>query len=494
MGGVHIALAVEESTGRGGGGGQGVGAGRVGVVGVVQQCAHVAEIAGDVGAQAGRLRQPTGLVRAGAAQLRGAQQGGDGADGVTAAQGAVGHLVQQGGDLVVGADGRVGEVPGPVLGALGEFGGERQLRPPAFLAGRQIQHRGTGQRMPELQPAGDTVDLDEPGPLGGGQPGETVRSAQRPLEDVQFTRAVQHGEQQQLPGGGRERADPGGEDALEALGQRQHGRQGAALRLLQVVEGDGQFEQRQGVAPGLRDQPPAHPGRHRREPLGHQLVRRDVVQGLDLVLRYPDVAQEGLVAGPGRAQQSEGFGVQGAGDGPQDRGAGPVHPRHVVDDQRERTGLRGGPGQQGVHGVRDGEQFGRLLLGQPADRLEGLRLPCGQRGNPLGQRLQQLVQRREADALLERAAGDPQHPEAGLGRAQRRGVQQRGLAHPGLSGQHQRGSPREAVSKCRSRTASSADRPMRTGGVRDADAMTSPVVVEQEQELSRAMYAERRRT
>jgi hypothetical protein len=77
--------------------------------------------------------------------------------------------------------------------------------------------------------------------------------------------------------------------------------------------------------------------------------------------------------------------------------------------------------------------------------LQRFRLPRGQSGYLSGQWLQYLVQCRETDALLELGADDTQYAEAGFGfgSAQCRGVQQRAFAHSGLSGQQQRGTPRD---------------------------------------------------
>ena len=120
VGGVDVAVAVEQVVGaRDGGRERAAGAG-VGAAGLLKQAGGVAQVAGHDGAQVGGLRQPSAAAFPRGAELGGAQQLGDGADGVAAPQVGVGDLLKERGDALVGFFGGFCEVPGVSFGLAGE--------------------------------------------------------------------------------------------------------------------------------------------------------------------------------------------------------------------------------------------------------------------------------------------------------------------------------------------------------------------------------------
>ena len=112
-----------------------------------------------------------------------------------------------------------------------------------------------------------------------------------------------------------------------------------------------------------------------------------------------------------------------------------VDPLRVVDRDEQRRVGRGG-GQQAEDGGERGEAVDRLVAHrQRAAQRGGLR-----RRQVLDQRqhrMQQLVQARERQLGLVLGAGGAQHAHVGGALGGR--AQQRGLADPGLPGQHQDG-------------------------------------------------------
>ena len=119
VGGVDVAVAVQQVIrARDGGLDRAAGAG-VGAAGLLEQARSVAQVAGHDRAHVRGLRQPSAPALGGGAELRRAQQLGDGADGVASPQAGVGELLKERGDPRVGFLGRLREVPGVSLWLVG---------------------------------------------------------------------------------------------------------------------------------------------------------------------------------------------------------------------------------------------------------------------------------------------------------------------------------------------------------------------------------------
>ena len=110
--GVHIAVAVQQVIGaRDGGLERAAGAG-AGAASLLKQARGVAQVTGHDGAQVGGLCQPLAPAFPRGAELGGAQQLGDGADGVASSQAGVGYFLKERGDPLVGFFCGFCEVPG----------------------------------------------------------------------------------------------------------------------------------------------------------------------------------------------------------------------------------------------------------------------------------------------------------------------------------------------------------------------------------------------
>jgi hypothetical protein len=128
VGGVDVAVAVEQVIGAGHGGRERAAGAGVGAAGLLQKTGGVAQVAGDDGSQVGGFGQPPAPALPGGAELGGAQQLGDSADGVAAPQVGVRDLLKERGDPFVG-----------FLGGLGQ-GARRVVR--ASRPGRRRAPRG----------------------------------------------------------------------------------------------------------------------------------------------------------------------------------------------------------------------------------------------------------------------------------------------------------------------------------------------------------------
>ena len=78
--------------------------------------------------------------------------------------------------------------------------------------------------MPEHHPPPVFVDVHKSGPLGGDEVSQPGIAGRRP-QDRQFTGPVQHGQQQQPLGGGRQVRNAPREQGLQSIRERQGHRQ-----------------------------------------------------------------------------------------------------------------------------------------------------------------------------------------------------------------------------------------------------------------------------
>ncbi|MEV0492309.1 hypothetical protein [Streptomyces atratus] len=226
MGGVDVAVAVEQVQRGGHRAGQGR-AVRCGPAGVVQQAGYVAHPTGEDRPEVRRLGQPPGPLGGRRTQLGGAHERCHRVGPVAAPGADAGGVFEQGGDLLVGFDRGLRQVTGPLFGHAGPGLCERTVGAAALVAGGQVHHRGAHERVPERQPPGGVVDAHEPEPLRGGQVLQAAPSFHRPAHDQQVAAALQRRHEQEVPGGRRQTRDPGGERRLQALGQRNALGQGA---------------------------------------------------------------------------------------------------------------------------------------------------------------------------------------------------------------------------------------------------------------------------
>ena len=394
---------------------------------------HPVTLAGRNGGRRGR-DQPAGLVLGVGAEFGRAFHGQRGG-GRAAAVLRLGRCgLEQRSDVLVGLQGRGGQVPGSPVRLVVQ--GVRQLavRSGAPGKGRGVVNGGADQGMREAQPG--PVYLDQAQLLGRHEgpriwPGAVAGCCAQ-------VRAVGHGGQQQrglrLLGQGGE---PGSQDGGQPVGGRQ--RLGGPAAAGRGILGDhlGQLDQRHGITGGLGEhlgpRPPA--GRARlpvQQPPG-------VIGGERLQVQLGEAAVEAGGRGltPGADQQHDPIGVQtAAGEGQRVQRAA-VQPVGVVGHHQDR----------GVFGqIRQQRQDGRP--GQQRVRSTGVRrkterppqgpgLPGGKPGGVRQRRPQQLMQPGEREPGLRFPAGDRQDPQTRQPGPADGVRQEHGLAHPCLAGDDQ---------------------------------------------------------
>ncbi|WSY44608.1 hypothetical protein OG948_39455 (plasmid) [Embleya sp. NBC_00888] len=429
-------MAVEQVQrgGHRGGGGVRVGGG---LPGVVEQPWHIAYVAGQVRADVRRLRRPPGSFGPCRARLGGTHQRRNRVRPVAAPRTDLGGLLEQRHELFVGFHRGLRQVPDPLLGNADPGLRECAVHAAPLIVGRQVHHRGAHQRVPEFEPAGRLVHVDQPDTLRRGEVLHATSPGDRPAHDHQVAAAFQGRHEQEVPRGGGQGGDPGGERGLEALCERNALRQGLPGGPLGIGERGGELQQREGIAFGVGHQSTSDPRNQRREATAEQLLRRGLAERTQFVQWKPAVVEEALVADPDRTDgPGPGAAVrQSTRHLPQHDGTGPVQPMRVVQHQQ------GGPipeqvGDQGDHGLGD-----RVVSGsRPTLEIQGR----GEDGNArcrrpaLGCGHQQLPQRAVTGLrpVLHTHGGRHPHP-GGLGFAGDSVVQRR-LSHSRFAEEHQR--------------------------------------------------------
>jgi hypothetical protein len=106
----------------------------VGAAGLLKQARGVSQVAGHDGAEVGGLCEPPAPAFPRGAELGGAQQLGDGADGVAASQVGVGDFLKERGDALVGFCCGFCEVPRVSFRLAGESGGKLGVGASALFA------------------------------------------------------------------------------------------------------------------------------------------------------------------------------------------------------------------------------------------------------------------------------------------------------------------------------------------------------------------------
>jgi hypothetical protein len=336
--------------------------------------------------------------------------------------------------LLVGLQGRGGQVPGPPTWLVVQGRGELAVRSGAPGEGRGVVDGGPDQGVGELQSG--RVYLDQAQLLGRGEgpcigPGAVAGCCAQ-------VRAVGHRGQQQR--GLRllwQGSEPGSQDGGQPVsgGQRLGGPPAAGGGI--VGDHLGQLDQRHGVTGGLGEhlQPCPPAGRAR---LSVQ-QEAGVLGGERLQVHLGEAAVKARGRGlpAGADQQHDPIGVQAAAGEGQGVQRAAVEPVGVVGDHQDR-GVWGQIREQGQDG-RPGQERVRSagVRGKAERPQQGLGLPAGQAGGAGQHRPQELMQPGERESGLRFPAGDGQHPHARQPRPFGGVGQQHSLAHPGFTGDDQ---------------------------------------------------------
>ena len=344
------------------------------------------------------------------------------------------RALQLGSDALIGLKRGLGPVPGPPVGIGARIGGlgDGVVGPPAIARRRGLVDGGTDQRVAEGDPGSRG---EQPGCLGGAS---GVRAdAKAPGRAPQQGRVAYRlggGEEQEALGHLRKRRDPPLETLLYPAGHRQLACHAEPARQFRGRDPAGQFEQRQRVAAGLRDNPVADPlidpaGNHR----GQQGPGVSVGQALEDQLGQARDRHRARVTDAD--DHRDRFGFQPAGHEGQDLGRGLVQPLRVIDQAQQRL-VRGHLGQQGQNRQTHEEAVRCAARTQPEGDAESITLRSGQPDTAIQHPAAELVQRREGQLHLRLDALSACHLEVLCGTG---GVtQQLGLADTGLAAHHQR--------------------------------------------------------
>ena len=189
------------------------------------------------------------------------------------------------------------------LGLIGEDGGQHLVGTPAFAKGRCFDRRGADERVAEGDAARTFVRPYQLVALGRGEIVELVLAAARRFQHPDIPGTLQGRGQEDRPGRGREPHDPGGEQLLQALSERQHRRKRLPRRALRIAQRLRQLQQGERVASRRVQHPAPHPGIESGKPGPHQVVSRLVIQGLQLIFQQAAPVKVVFRAGPAGGQQ-----------------------------------------------------------------------------------------------------------------------------------------------------------------------------------------------
>jgi len=176
---LRVAVTVEEEIGGGSRRAKRLAEGRIPATSVVQQLRRAVELSSGVGADVRRVGQPSASVRRVRAEIGRPQQPGDGADDVAALKGAMGTVLDRGGDLLIRRESCFGEVMAAPFRLIRESLGQTQMRLTPFVVCRTLDHHRLDHRMPEPQLAGPVIDDDEVVAFGWPEVIESSRPARR---------------------------------------------------------------------------------------------------------------------------------------------------------------------------------------------------------------------------------------------------------------------------------------------------------------------------
>ena len=269
------------------------------------------------------------------------------------------------------------------------------MRFAALLRRRQLDNRGAGQRVTEDQPAGLRIDVQQPGSLGGRQVSKLGVSGcllQRP----EVACAVQRGEQEQAPCRRWQLLDTRREQLAQPGAERKRrGRRRGSERPA-PAQRRRQLEQREWIAGRFGEQTPAHVRTEDREPRSYESVRRVPVQRLELVLRQVGALEDAPARGAQCGQQADVAAGQPPSHEPQHLRARAIHPEHVVQHDQQRLLLARSPYEL-ERRARDDQPVRWPALAEPQRDRQGVAVQRAQLLDPVQQRQQRLVERREAD-------------------------------------------------------------------------------------------------
>ena len=258
MGGVDIAIAVEQEIGGYHRRLQRLAGAGIGLTGLIEQPGHIAQITGHVGACVRGLGDPPAPVRPPRAEISGAKQCGDSSGSVTTLQHPLCHLLKHPGDLLVGSRRRLGEMPClPIRLIRGQFREDpmgssafslcpraRRLRPGSADGGRPVARDlpSTSTRLARSAgPRSSSIRLAS-GPCTAGYRGPRSRRGRRAAAGGASRRAGRRSVPRTSPAYAR-----------SAAGPRQRPRRG----VLRLAQRRGQLEQRQRITLGLSQHPGA---------------------------------------------------------------------------------------------------------------------------------------------------------------------------------------------------------------------------------------------
>ncbi len=384
--------------------------------------------------------QTAGHVLRRGAQQRGALVRGRRTGRPAAGRRGLGDALQRGGDGLVGAGGRLHQVPGTAYGrvtagdlASVQHRGQRGVGGEPLRERGAAEHGGAQQRMPEGQPPARSGDADQRRRLGGLQ---VLCGRAEPFggleDDRELARLLRGGDQQQRLRRGRQAAELTVVGELEPPRERQRPA-GVALGARQLAQGErvsvGQFQQ---LAPGHLVGVGDVPGEHLR---GCRVVQPDQAPlgqtgggGRSLALPGGEQHHDALRAQPARSQHQR---LRGGG----------VAPLEVVHEAEHGPGLgqlRKQPEHPEPHQQPVAVGSGGIRIGEAEGPLQRPPLRLRQRGQPVQRGGEQQLQCGERQIRLGLDTGRPQHrPTAGRLRAGVGVVQQRGLADSRLAAQHQ---------------------------------------------------------
>ena len=204
MGGLDVAVAIEQVVGARDRTGQRAPVLRVGPAGGVHQGRNVAQVAGHGGAQVCGLREATAAVGAGRAEVGRTQQLADGAERVTAEEVGVRDLLQEGGNVFIRPGGGLGQVPGVARRVVDAPSSEDAVRLSALVDRGQLHHGRPDQRMAERDPGSRGVERHKTLTFRPVQCSRLLT-----VQHVEVPGRVEHGQQQRSPAGGRKCAERG---------------------------------------------------------------------------------------------------------------------------------------------------------------------------------------------------------------------------------------------------------------------------------------------
>ena len=344
-----------------------------------------------------------------------------------------GRTLQLRRDVLVGTRRRLSPVPGPPVGVglrIGDLGQGPVYLPPVVERGRPVGHRAH-QRMaqPDLG-----AELEQPG-LGRRRyrPGADPEALGGLPHQHRIANRVGGGELHQAPGLGRKSVELPLEAFLEPPRKRDRAGQAESARQFGRCQAPRQLQQGQRIAARLGHDLVAHPRVQRPgECRVQQGSRITVPQALHDQLRQPAQLLAGLADGEDQAHR---FRLQPTGHERENLRGSPVEPLLVIHQAHQRP-LPGHVGQQAEHGQADQEPVRRGAGADAERRAERLTLRARQPLQVPEHRRAQLVHRREGELHLGLDTGRPHHPASQ--RVSGQVIQQRRLARPRLTAQHQR--------------------------------------------------------